>query len=192
MTQYRVLTDSNVTVSTFENISNSKSYGVDLIMGSQPFKWWNLNSTLSFYNLSYDAGNIQNFSSPSGFSFTGNINTSINLPDLFNLQLYYNYQGKRYTSQGTINPVQYMDVGISKNFLNNALTVLLKANDIFKTQKYDSYIAGYGFVQNTTNVYNSRNLQLTLTYNFGQQERSKPNKKPKNDNEPNMNDLNGE
>jgi outer membrane receptor protein involved in Fe transport len=192
MTQYRTLTDSNITVSTFENLASSKSYGLDLIAGSQIFKWWNMNATLSFYNLSYDAGNIQNFAAPSGFSFTSNINTSINLPDLFNLQLFYKYQGKRYTSQGTINPVQSMDIGISKNFFNNALTVLLKANDIFKTMNYDTYIAGYGFVQNNTSVSNSRNLQLTLTYNFGKQEKSKPNKKPKNDNEPNMNDINGE
>ncbi|MGA2667963.1 MAG: TonB-dependent receptor [Ignavibacteria bacterium] len=192
MTQYRVLTDSNITVSTFENLTSSKSYGLDLIAGSQIFNWWNFNATLSFYNLSYDAGNVQNFSAPSGFSFTANINTSIKLPDLFNLQLFYNYQGKRYTSQGTIDPVQSMDVGISKNFFDNAFIVLLKANDIFKTQKYDSYIAGYGFVQNGTSVNNSRNLQLTLTYNFGKQENSKPKKKPNNDDEPNMNDINGE
>jgi outer membrane receptor protein involved in Fe transport len=192
ISRYSVINDSNITVTTYQNLAGSKSYGVDLIMGSQPLKWWNINATLSFYSLSYDGGTIANFSAPSGYSFTGNLNTSINLPNLFNLQVFYNYQGKRYTSQGTIDPIQSLDVAVSKNFFDNAFTVMLKATDLFKTSDYDTYIAGTGFVQNYTSLNNSRNLMLTLTYNFGKQENQNRTKKQKNNDEPNMNDLNGE
>lgn len=82
------------------SLGSSTSSGLDLIVGSQIFKWWNLNATMSFYNLSYEGGNIDNFSAPSGFTFKGNFSTFFTLPNLFNLQLFYNYQGKNYTSQG--------------------------------------------------------------------------------------------
>ena len=45
---------------------------------------------------------LDNFSAPSGFSFKANASTSLTLPKLFNLQLFYNYFGKQYTSQGTV------------------------------------------------------------------------------------------
>jgi outer membrane receptor protein involved in Fe transport len=188
MTKYATSTDSNVTIWTFENLGSSTSSGLDLIIGSQILKWWNLNATMSFYNLSYEGGNIDNFSAPSGFTFKGNFSTFFNLPNLFNLQLFYNYQGKNYTSQGTLKPIQSFDVGISRTFFNNSLTVMLKANDIFKTLDYNSYTSGLGFSQTSTSTYNSRGLLLTLTYNFGKQEKSNNKKKPSN-NDNNKNDI---
>ena len=71
MTRFSTLTDSNVTVSTFVNVGSSTSYGLDLIVSSNIFKWWMMNGTLSFYNLSYEGGNIDNFAAPSGYSFRG-------------------------------------------------------------------------------------------------------------------------
>lgn len=65
---------------------------------------------------------------------------------------------------------------------------MLKANDIFKTLDYDSYITGLGFTQTSTSTYNSRGLFLTLSYNFGKQDKSDHKKKPSN-NDNNKNDI---
>jgi len=188
MTRYVVQTDSNITVSTFQNFSSSTSYGIDLIMSTSIFKWWMLNATLSYYRLSFDGGNIDNFATPSGYSFRGNFSTIVTLPKLFDFQMFYNYQGKKFTSQGTIDPRQSLDVGISKTFFDNSLTVLLKANDIFKTLNNNSYMAGLGFIENSTGSYNSRNVQLTVTYKFGNNDKRQQRKRMNNDKNKNNED----
>ena len=187
MTRFSTLTDSNVTVSTFVNVGSSTSYGLDLIVSSNIFKWWILNGTMSFYDLSYEGGNLDNFAAPSGYSFRGNFSTVITLPNIVNVQMYYNYNGKRYTSQGTIQPVQSFDIGISKQFFNNSLTVLLKANDIFKSIDYNSYLSGLGFTENNISIPNSRTVQLTVTYNFGKHDKQLRRRKQKNNNDEDKN-----
>ena len=122
----------------------------------------------------------------SGFTFKANASTGITLPNLFNLQLLYNYFGKQYTSQGTVKPQQSLDIGVSKQFFDNKLTVLFKANDVFKTMENNSFISGAGFTQNNSSSYNSRVLMLTLTYNFGQTDKKDMKKKPKNNNNDNI------
>ncbi len=182
MTRYIIAVNGDTTTSSFTNVNSSTSYGLDLIASSQIFKWWNLNSTLSFYELTYEGGNIDNFSAPSGFSFKANVSTMISLPKLFNLQLFYNYFGKQYTTQGTVKADQSFDIGVSKQFFDNSLTVLLKANDIFKTLDNNYFISGPGYTQNYTSTYNSRGVFLTLTYNFGQHDNQKGKKKSNNNN----------
>lgn len=185
MTRYIISVHGDTTTSTFTNLNSSTSYGLDLIESSQIFKFWNLNATLSFYNLTYEGGNIENFSAPSGFSFKANASTSLILPKLFNLQIFYNYFGKQYTSQGTVKSYQSMDIGVSKQFFDNSLTILLKANDIFKTIDNNYVINGLGYSQNYTNASNTRGVFLTLTYNFGQHDNNKGKKKQNNNNNPN-------
>jgi outer membrane receptor protein involved in Fe transport len=188
MTRYLISVHGDTTSSTFTNLNSSTSYGLDLIASSQIFKFWNLNATLSFYNLTYEGGNIDNFSAPSGFSFKANASTGLTLPKLFNLQLFYNYFGKQYTSQGTVKAYQSMDIGVSKQFFDNSLTVLLKANDIFKTIDDDYIINGLGYTQNYTSTSNTRGVVLTLTYNFGQHDNQKGKKKSNNNNPNDMMD----
>ena len=49
-----------------------------------------------------------------------------------------------------------MDIGVSKQFFDNSLTVLVKANDIFKTIDNDYIINGLGYTQNYTSTSNTR------------------------------------
>lgn len=189
MTRYITATHGDTTESTFTNLNSSTSYGVDVILSAQFFKWWNLNSTLSFYNLSYEGGNIDNFSAPSGFTFKANASTGITLPKLFNVQLFYNYYGKQYISQGTTKPQQSLDIGISKQFFDNSLTVLLKASDILKTLSNNTIITGPGYTQNSSSSYNTRGVFLTMTYNFGQHDSQKSKKKSNNNKDNNPNDI---
>ena len=78
-----------------------------------------------------------------------------------------------------------MDIGVSKQFFDNSLTVLLKANDIFKTIDNDYIINGLGYTQNYTSTSNTRGVFLTLTYNFGQHDNPQKGKKKSNNNNPN-------
>jgi outer membrane receptor protein involved in Fe transport len=179
ISRYSYLRDSSVTVSTYKNLSNSKSYGLDLICNSQLLNWLGVNGSFGVYKTEFDGGEAE--SNSEGYSWRASISTYLSLPDIINLQLFYNLQGSRYFAQGSSKPSQSLDAGISKMFFDNRLVINLRVSDVLKTLSYDSEINGVGFKQTYTSNYQSRILFLTVSFRFGKIEESQEKRKKGND-----------
>lgn len=186
ISNYNYLIDSNISVSSSRNASGSKAYGLDLVLNSNAISWMNLSGTFSFYNTKFDADpSITDYAGEEGFSWKGNLRSTFMLKNICNIEVYYNYQGKRVNAQGTNPPMTYFDIGISKTFMDDKLSATLKINDIFKTLEWGQTVNAYNYRSNFTNNWGSRQLSLNLSYKFANTDESYEKKKntKNNDNE---------
>lgn len=189
ISSYSYLQDSLVTVTTYKNATGSKSYGLDLLLSSRALSWLNFNGTFSFYNTKFDSDpGLTDYAAEDGFSWKANVRTTLSFPKLFNLELYYAYTGKKVNIQGTEKPTQNFDVGLSKTFLDDMLTITLRASDIFNTATYEQEVNASGYRQISNHDWSSRQASLNLSFRFGntkdylqKQKKVKQNQNEKND-----------
>jgi|WetSurMetagenome_2_1015567.scaffolds.fasta_scaffold03664_5 outer membrane receptor protein involved in Fe transport len=186
------LSDSNVTMTTFKNLSKASSYGLEFIASGQLLNWWFLNGNFSYYRTivqgDYGAGELDN----SNYTWSARLNTTLSFPNLFDMQIAYNYNGKMVSAQGTTDPFQSFDIALKRDFFNRKLTVGFRISDLFNSFKFNSTSVGTGFDMTSTRKRDSRIAFLTLTYKFGKEAKSQDRKKPKkdeNDNNGNMDDY---
>ncbi len=72
-------------------------------------------------------------------------------------------------SQGYINASWGTDLAVKKSFLkNNAASVSLSINDIFKTRINSQYSSSEYFVQTYSRLRDPQMFRLNLSYRFGQ------------------------
>ncbi|MCR9065880.1 MAG: outer membrane beta-barrel family protein, partial [Cytophagales bacterium] len=73
------------------------------------------------------------------------------------------------SSQGYIEPFYGVDMAIKKSFLkNNAASLTLSVNDIFKTRGNTQFSYGEGFTQTYYRLSNPQIIKLNFSVRFGQ------------------------
>jgi outer membrane cobalamin receptor len=163
-------TDTNgVSYMKPENRGQNNTYGLEAILQGGFAKWWTYNGSISYYNTNViDNTNGINFD-VDYYSWGGRMQTNSAIPDLFDVQLTYFYQGKQVNSQGEISPFQMFNLAVQKSILDKKLTVGLRVNDLFNQQRFKMVRGDANFSQNLYQKMESRAVFLTLTYNFGEQ-----------------------
>ena len=181
ISNYSFLADSNVTVTTYRNAAGSKAYGTDLLINSSPLKWLSLNGTLSLYNTEFDSDPLMtDYASEDGFSWRANLRSTLSFKELFNVELYYTYTGKKINAQGIEIPSSYFDIALSRSFLDETLTISLKAGDVFNTAKWGQEVYANDYTQKLNNDWSSRQASLNLSLKFGNTDQAyQKNKKVK-------------
>lgn len=185
ISNYSYVIDTDVRVSTYRNSAGAQAYGLDLILNSNAFKWWNLNSTFSFYKSRFEGDITNDYSAEEGFSWQARIRSTFSFAKIFNIELYYNYIGKKISSNGFNDPSQSFDIVLNKMFFKNKFSISFRAQDIFNTSKYGGETNGTGVTSTYTSQWNIRSVTLNFSYNFGNTEKyySKTKKTKQNENE---------
>jgi outer membrane receptor protein involved in Fe transport len=178
--RFTTLSDS-VTYTTFQNIGKANSYGVEFVLTGDVLKWWILNANFSYFNTEVIGGDAE--LNNNSYSWSGRINSNMFIPDLFDVQLSYNYTGKNVTLQGYMNPTQSFDLALKKDFFDKKLSLGFRISDIFNQQRFSNYTEGTNFTQEMTRRRTSRNAFLTLTFRFGNTDKGFTKKKKKDDTE---------
>lgn len=188
--RFRRIDSSGISMTTFENIARENSYGVEFIVQSAFTKWWNNMASFSYFKTDLKGSDgIQEITNNSS-SWTSKIMSNIAIPNIFDVQLAYNYFGKRVMLQGSMEPMQMFDIALKKNFFNNRFSIMLRVQDVFKTMKFSVVQSGTGFTSSFNHNRNSRVVFLTLTYKFGtDMKEKKRTKKQEEDNNNLENDL---
>jgi len=171
-------------INTYINANSSKNYGAEFTYTNNLKKWWDLTADLNFYNSKIEIDD----KTPSEGMWTvfGKLNNTFNLKKNWNLQLAFEYQGKtnmpvtqnqtfgppmnqaQSSSQGYIKPFYGIDFAIKKSFLKNqAASVTLAVNDIFRTRGNTIISSGDGFYQEYYRLSNPQLVKLNLSYRFG-------------------------
>jgi ferric enterobactin receptor len=163
-------TDTNgVSYMKPENRGQNNTSGLEAILQGGFAKWWTYNGSISYYNTNViDNTNGINFD-VDYYSWGGRLQTNAAIPDLFDIQLTYFYQGKQVNSQGEISPFQMFNLSFQKSIFDKKFTVGLRINDLFDQQRFKMVRGDANFSQNLYQKMDSRAVFLTLTYNFGEQ-----------------------
>lgn len=185
ISNYNFVIDTNVTVTTYKNSLSGYTYGMDFIISSHALKWWNLNSTFSFYKAKYETDITNDYSGEEGFSWKVNIRSSFTIEKWFNIEVVYQYNGKKINASGYNIPSSSLDIAINKNFFDNKLNLGIRGEDLFKTTKWGGETNGIGVTKNNEYSFSSRGVYLNLSYTFGNSKdyykKSKNTKKNENE-----------
>jgi len=183
--------DGNVMKSTYENVAQTQSTGVELVGKNKLFKILDLTTTVNLFYYKLDGfsylpkesvipviGNADE-----DFSWNARMIANIILPRAISFQLTGNYNAKQAVAQGTRKSNYSLDAGLRKSFMNKKFSLSINARDILDSRSQQTLTYGAGFIQNSKNWRGGRQVGFTLTYNFGNM-RAKINKqnKPADDN----------
>lgn len=158
---------------TPKNVAKSLSTGFEAVAKNKLCRQVDLTTTLNayYYKLNAFAYNIegQDVHGPEQHNFTWNMRSQVGiiLPYDISVQATGRYRARRVTSQGYNRSNIGMDLGVRKSFLNKALNVALNCRDVFNSRRHEGVTLSETFRRWQKHTHNSRSVNLSLTYNFG-------------------------
>lgn len=170
--------DSTTSISTFANVSKSSSYGLEFVLSGSITNWWSINGSTSYSKTTVSGNNVSGGLNNSGDVWSSKLMTSFSFKDLFDVQVSYFYSGKMVTAQGTMDPMQMMDIAIKKDFFKKRASVNLRISDVLNTMKFGVNSASEYLDYSFSRRRDSRALYLTFTLRFGADPLKNQNKKP--------------
>lgn len=168
----RTFIDSVTTLTTFNNYNTTDTYGAELIFNSRPTSWLSLNGSIGYNKVKINADNIEAGLSNENSSANGRLSSSVRIPDWFNLQLVYYYSGQFAAAQGIVEPFQFFNAAISRDFWDGAATLSFRVSDIFNTSKFDINLNDPNYTEALVFKRDSREANLSFTFRFGEQDKN--------------------
>lgn len=147
------------------NIGTSTSYGFDMAITYQPFKFWNLNISGSLFQYTIEASNLS--PEKQRFSYNGKIMSNTMLPVGLAVQLSAFYRSPFITTQGESDPFYSVNLGLRKDLLKGKLTASLTYNDIFNTMRFAMKNVTLYDTAEMWRKRESSTIMAGLTYKFG-------------------------
>ncbi|MDP4176395.1 MAG: TonB-dependent receptor [Bacteroidota bacterium] len=174
---YTELRNDNVTVTTFQNISEVTSYGLEINGYTQLFKWWTLNGSYSYYGTKFDPNTPGLTNTNTSRVWNTRLTSMMALP--FDLDFQFNcfYASNNVTPQGNSKGMFFSDLGLKKSLLDRRLSISLRVNDVFKAQRFKNETVGANFFSSNDFRPKSQIFTLSISYNINNF-KNKQDKKP--------------
>ena len=86
--------------------------------------------------------------------------------NVFSIQSTFNYVGARTSGQRLTESIAWFNLGMSKDFLNDKMTLTLNANNLFNSRQTISSINGEKYALKVNNNNSQRRFTATLIYRF--------------------------
>ena len=166
--RYLTFEEEGVTVTTFENLGRSHSYGYEMVANIRPYRWWNINTTFNLYGQRLDDSELTSGLNRSSDGYTVRLSSNKTLAPGTSVQVSGRYRSGFTVPQGEIKPFFNIDLAVRRNFLNDQLTVSLNARDVFNTLRFRfSTLDDIPIVRTMERNWESRVVTLNATYRFG-------------------------
>lgn len=167
--------------STSVNVAKSLSSGLEVVLKNKLFRILDLTTTANAYyyklnGFSYDIdGHTVTGKGNDNFTWNARMTASLILPYDISVQATGRYNARQVITQGHRKANYSVDLGARKNFFNKALTVAVNCRDLLNSRKWVNYTESDTFTRYQMNKRGGRNVNLTVTWNFGNM---KAKKKP--------------
>lgn len=159
---------NNETGITFSQPVNSGYFNYALMYVSIPIKfteWWESNNKFNFKYTNYVSPLFLNENSESFYS-TINSNHTFYLPHKIRINFGFNYIAKNKYLNVNYDDVFTSNFSLSAPIIKDKLRLYLSINDLLKTQRNNYSKIINNIYSYTNSVYNSRNIFVSLTYDF--------------------------
>lgn len=161
--------EDNVSITTPENIGNSKTTGIELNFKYGPVNWLTFNGDFNYGYFIRDGEFEEQSFDFNGDKWTSRLTTKFILPANFELQLTGSHQSGYQTVQSQVSGFSYADLGIRKKIAKGKIVIDLSVRDLFETRIRESVIDQPEFYLYTYNT-RGRFFTLGLSYGFGKGE----------------------
>lgn len=149
---------SGITYEMPQNINNSKSYGLEMVVAANPYKWLRINGNVSLYK--YVVSSVPEYEIPETNSFTwsGRLNATYTYAKDGSFQLIGNYMAPNSELQSKQESNYSVDASIRHDFFKNKLSASIRVTDIFDTRNHNSTTTGINFTSVNKRYMESRVL----------------------------------
>lgn len=172
---------TNITRATPYNVGKDYSSGLEFIIMTDPFKFWNLNLSGALYN--YRIEGVIDGSSFNRENFTNNFKVANNFKVTPSLQsqLNFNYSGPSVSSQGRTEANYSVDLAARYELMDKKLALTLQVRDVLGTATREFYSNGVGVYRYEYNQRESPMVMFNIRYNFNPTNKSKREGDPTRD-----------
>ncbi len=161
------------TTTTFPvNLSEEFSYGIDISGNYDVAKWLRLDGNFSAFNYNLSSDDIENAADAADVSWFGRLGVRVKFWKNANLQLRYNHRAPRQSIQGFNRGIRTVSFGVSKDFLDNNLTITISSRDLFNSRKR-SYIIDLEpeYYAEGESQWRGRTIEFNASYRVNQKKR---------------------
>jgi outer membrane receptor protein involved in Fe transport len=159
-----------ISTTTFENLNKQYSYGLELILRNQLFKWWDMTTGFNGFQSLVNGDNVAPGLSNSGFSYSVKNSMNFKFWKDAAFQVSTNYNGPMPTAQGKMKSVWNVDLALKKDVLKKKGTITINAQDIFFTRRFGFIQDQPTFEQDFWRRRESRVVTISFNYRFGSSE----------------------
>jgi len=171
------LDDNGAINMTSANLSYGESYGTELVVDHEFFKFWKMSLNLSYFKNVIKGDNTTTSMSNENYSWTSRVNTTVVLPKMFFVQINAFYRGPMVTPNGEMAEMFNADIAVRKDIIKDKLTANIRLSDVFNTMKFKNYSEGTGYTAETERKRETRILYAGLTWKIGGGIKQKARKK---------------
>ncbi len=173
------LESPGVTSTTYENLNNGTSYGLELIGNREFARWMKANLNVSFFRSEIEGSKGLGIEGSESFEWMAKLNMNFPLRKDLNLSLAGNYNSPRTMAQGKMEEVYFADVALRYDFLKSKASLSFRVSDIFDSRRFNGETWGEGFAIKMNRKMESRVAYLGFTYRINnynrQRERDRDN-----------------
>ncbi|WP_139307984.1 outer membrane beta-barrel family protein [Pontibacter flavimaris] len=164
------------TETTFINLSDNRSYGLELGTNYPITKWWRLNASWSGFRTELSTTQDDTELSNSQLSWNAKLNSNMTVWKDLDIQLSGFYRAPSNDIQGRMEQMFSADLGMKKDVLKKKGTVSLRVSDLFNTRRFDFLSYGPTFRSDIQNRRQSRIVYLGFTYRLNSDDSDRRNR----------------
>ncbi len=160
-----------ITYAQPQNLAERNSIGIENNYSHDLNDWWRLNGNLNvFYSDTYGMVNEQVFEAQT-FTASGRATSQMNFKNDFNFQLSAFYRAPEQTTQGTRKAFYMVDLGFSKEVLDNKGTLALNVRDLLNSRKWRTTTVGGDFFYDSEFQWRTTTVTLSFDYRINSNKR---------------------
>lgn len=163
----------NMMYSTSENVAKSQSTGIEVTAKNKLWRKLDITTNVNAYYYKLNAfdyeieGQTVSGKAQDNFTWNARVMASVMLPYDISIQASGRYNSRQVITQGYRPASCTVDFGARKNFFNRMFTLSINCRDVFNSRKWETYTESDTFNRYQLNKRNSRTVNFTLTWNFG-------------------------
>lgn len=158
-----------ITFQTRENISKFENLNVNMSFPIPITKWWTAQNNVSVFYNRYSGQLLGQNLDMGQWAYNFYSSHNIKLPKEVSGEISMWYNSRNVYGTLYSNPQYAVSAGLQKSFWNKKGSLRLNINDIFLTNKFSGRTDFANVNLSVRNRWDSRNVRLTFTYKFGNQ-----------------------
>ncbi len=164
--------NTNTTILRSENLSTRKNYGLSLTSSVKLTRWWDSSSFLNLYRNEFSGEQNETNVATGIWSYTINSQHSLKLKKGLSSEFSFQYNSRSIYSTFERKDFFVVSAGIQKKLFSDKAIVKLAVNDIFKSRRFYRTMQFNNINMKENINLDSRILNVSFTYNFGDQSQS--------------------
>ncbi len=159
---------NNITISSYDNFKGSDIGYVYFNYSKKFFSLWQMNAYIYSGYFNYNVNTATYSQQQNNKPFYGcQLSNNLTFKKGFSAECTISYRSSLVSGIFEMNPYFFTNVGVNKSLFKNKFNLKLSVSDIFNTQEINSFTNYQGVIIKSNSKSESRFLNVTTKYNFG-------------------------